>query len=410
MPRLRKRVAVTGLGIITSNAQNVSEFHHSLRHGISGIKEVTHFDAGEYRNSRAGVITEFDARRFGVDDSLDRASQLALVSAKEAVADAALKLEGELRHRAAVCLGTSLGGMLSHMQRLRDDYRAEGDGSSFLGTWRDVIGVPSSQIANLLCQHFDVRGGHASVVTACAAGSNSISIGVDFIRQGRCEVVLACAVDPLTEISLSGFNILMALSRTSNRPFDRNRDGLLVGEGAGTLVLEEYDRALARGARIYGEILGYGLSNDGYHPTQPDPEAGGARRAILRALADAGRQPADMGYINAHGTATRYNDLMELKAISSVYGERAARIPISSIKSMIGHTLGAAGTLEAIATVLALHHKFLPPTVNFQTAIEGFDFDFVPQSRPAPELATASSHSFGFGGNAACLVFGAHAA
>jgi 3-oxoacyl-[acyl-carrier-protein] synthase II len=409
MPRPR-RVAVTGLGIITSNARTVPEFHHSLRHGISGIKEVTHFDAGEYRNSRAGVIADFDPRRSGVDESLDRASQLALVSAREAVADAALRLEGEDRYRAAVCLGTSLGGMLSHMHRLREDYRAQGEASSFLGTWRDVIGVPSSQIASLLCRHFDARGGHASVVTACAAGSNSISIAVDFIRQGRSDVVLASAVDPLTEISLSGFNILMALSRTSNRPFDRNRDGLLVGEGAGTLVLEEYGRAVARGARIYGEVLGYGLSNDGYHPTQPDPEAGGARRAILRALADAGREPEDMGYINAHGTATRYNDLMELKAISSVYGERAARIPISSIKSMIGHTLGAAGTLEAIATVLALHHQFLPPTVNFQTAIEGFDFDFVPESRPAPGLATASSHSFGFGGNAACLVFGAHAA
>jgi 3-oxoacyl-[acyl-carrier-protein] synthase II len=410
MPRLCRRVAVTGLGIITSNARNVAEFHHSLREGISGIKEITRFDTGEYRNSRAGVIADFRASEFGVDEALDRASQLALVSAKEAMADADLRLDEPLRNRTAVCLGTSLGGMVSHLQRLREDYEQQGDDSTFLGTWRDVVGVPASQIASLLCEYFDLRGGHASVVTACAAGSNSISIGVDLIRQGRCDVVLASAVDPLTEISLSGFNILMALSRSSSRPFDRNRDGLLVGEGAGTLILEEYERAVARGARIYGEILGYGLSNDGYHPTQPDPEAGGACRAILRALADAGREPGDMDYINAHGTATRYNDLMELKAITSVYGERAFRIPISSIKSMIGHTLGAAGTLEAIATLLALHHKFLPPTINFQSAIEGFDYDFVPHSRPAPGLTTASSHSFGFGGNAACLIFGAHAA
>jgi 3-oxoacyl-(acyl-carrier-protein) synthase len=205
---------------------------------------------------------------------------------------------------------------------------------------------------------------------------------------------------------MSGFNILMALSRSVSRPFDRNRDGLAIGEGAATLILEEYEHAQARGARIYGEILGYGLSNDGYHPTQPDPEAGGARRAILRALDDAGLEPEAIDYINAHGTSTQYNDLMELKAISSVYGEHARSVPISSIKAMVGHTLGAAGTIEAVATILALYDKFLPPTINFENAIEGYPYDFVPVGRAAADLRKAFSHSFGFGGAAACLVFG----
>jgi 3-oxoacyl-[acyl-carrier-protein] synthase II len=404
----RRRVAVTGLGIITSNGKSVPEFTKSLRNGVSGIGPVTHFDMNDYRSSRAGVISDFDPSRYRLDPAMDRADQLALVAAREAMTDSGIAVEGRAAQRACVSVGTSLGGMLSHLRRIRRQYEEDGD-TSFTGTWADVVGMPAPHIGSLLSREFGFKGGHASVVTACAAGSNSISIGVDLIRYDRADVVLACAVDPLTEISLSGFNILMALSRTASRPFDRDRDGLVVGEGAGALVLEDYERALASGRRIYAEISGYGLSNDGYHPTQPDPEAGGARRAILRALQDADCAPEDMGYINAHGTATRYNDLMELKAISSVYGERARQIPISSIKSMIGHTLGAAGTLEAIATVLALYHRFLPPTVNFERPIDGFDFDFVPQSRSAPGLTIASSHSFGFGGNAACLVIRAAA-
>jgi 3-oxoacyl-[acyl-carrier-protein] synthase II len=243
------------------------------------------------------------------------------------------------------------------------------------------------------------------VVTACSAGTNSIAVAVDWIRQDRADVVIASATDPLCELSFSGFNILMALSPTKSRPFDRDRDGLVVGEGGGTLILEEYEHAVARGAHIYAEISGYGLSNDAYHPTQPDPEAGGACRAIRRALDDAAITPAQVNYINAHGTATRYNDEMELRAVSTVYGDLMQQVPISSIKSMIGHTLGAAGTIEAIATVLALEHGFLPPTINTSNPVEGYTYDFVPQSRGST-LQNACSHSFGFGGNATCLVIG----
>ena len=231
-------------------------------------------------------------------------------------------------------------------------------------------------------------------------------MGVDWIREDRADVVIASATDPLCELSFSGFNILMALSPTRCRPFDRDRDGLVIGEGAGTLVLEEEEHARRRGATIHAELAGYGLSNDAYHPTQPDPDAGGACRAIRRALSDARVVPAQIDYINAHGTATRYNDDTELKAVASIYGKRMADIPISSIKSMVGHTLGAAGTIEAVATVLAVKHGFLPPTVNTKIGVNGYEYDFVPEARDAPWLRYACSHSFGFGGNAACLVIG----
>jgi 3-oxoacyl-[acyl-carrier-protein] synthase II len=400
----RRRIAVTGLGICVSNGANLPEFRRSLFAGVSGIKAVSDFDVAGYRNTCAGVIADLGAEADGLGSGLDRACRIALVSAREAVRDAGLEIDAELRYRSAVCVGTSLGGMLGHVKRMRAAYAANPD-TDFADPYDDVLDIPPCQIASLLCAQFGIRGGNATVVTACAAGSNSIAVAMDMIRHDRADVVLATATDPLCELSYSGFSILMALSPTVSRPFDRNRDGLVVGEGGGTLVLEEYEHAVARGARIYAEISGYGLSNDAYHATQPDPEAGGACRAIRRALLDAGLEPGDIDYINAHGTSTRYNDLMELKAVTTVYGEAVRRIPISSIKAMIGHTMGAAGTVEAIATVLALYHRFLPPTINFVAPMDEYAYDFVPVGRAASTLDAACSHSFGFGGNAACLIF-----
>lgn len=400
----RRRVVVTGLGICVSNGRDIPEFLRNCFSGVSGIRPVVDFDVAGYRNGHAGEIPAGGVDVQPGDAGLDRATQIALASTREALADAALTIEGDLRFRSAVSVGTSLGGMRAHVKRMREEHVNDAQ-TAFEGPYDDVLGITPCQIANTLCQRFGVRGGNACVVTACAAGSNSIAVGIDMIRQGRADVVLATATDPLCEISFSGFNILMALTTTLSRPFDRTRDGLVVGEGGGTLVLEELEHALARGARIYAELGGYGLSNDAYHPTQPDPEAGGACRAIRRALEDAGLRSTDIHYINAHGTATRYNDQMELKAVSTVYGDAMQGIPMSSIKSMIGHTLGAAGTVEAIATVLALHHALLPPTINMVSPVEEYAYDFVPVGRSASRLDAACSHSFGFGGNAACLVF-----
>jgi 3-oxoacyl-[acyl-carrier-protein] synthase II len=400
---VRRRVVVTGLGICAANGASIAEFRSSLMRGVVGVREITDFDARGYRNSNAGVVKESMQGLRAEDEGLDRASILALRSAYEAMADSALEIDDAVAHRTMVAVGTSLGGMHGHVRRMRRDFEAE-PATRFDGPYDDILDLPPCQIANLLCHRFGARGGNSTVVTACSAGSNSIAVALDWIRQDRADVVIASATDPLCELSFSGFNILMALSPTASRPFDRDRDGLVVGEGGGTLILEDYEHAVKRGARIYAEITGYGLSNDAYHPTQPDPQAGGASRAIRRALEDAGIGPADVNYINAHGTATRYNDEMELRAVTSVYGELLASIPISSIKSMVGHTLGAAGTIEAIATVLALADGFLPPTVNTTVPVEGYQYDFVPQARTAAGLVNACSHSFGFGGNAACLV------
>lgn len=399
----RKRVVITGLGVCVAGASNVAEFYRNLVNGVSGVGPITDFDVDGYRSQRAGVVTGLANGIETGDADLDRAYQLVLKSTGEALADAELTIDPALALRTAVCIGTSLGGMHSHVKRMRDDFDAQRD-TEFDRAYPDLLEIPPCQIANLVGHRIGARGGNATVVTACSAGSNSIAVAMDWIREGRADVVVAGASDPLCELSYSGFNILMALSPTSSRPFDRNRDGLVVGEGGGTLILEEYEHALARGAHIYAELTGYGLSNDGYHQTQPDPEAGGAVRAIQRALDDASLTPMNIDYINAHGTATKYNDQMELRAISRVYGAAMADVPVSSIKSMIGHTLGAAGTIEAIATVLALKHKFLPPTINSQERVEEYEYDFVPQARTVDGLTNACSHSFGFGGNAACLV------
>ncbi|MGA7219328.1 MAG: beta-ketoacyl-[acyl-carrier-protein] synthase family protein [Candidatus Sulfotelmatobacter sp.] len=403
-PTNRPRVVVTGLGVLTSNAGNVPEFIASLRGGVSGIKPIRCFDAKSYCNNSAGVIYDLHPEDYGVEEDRDRTEQMLMIAAEQAVRDSEIEFDYALGLRSAVTLGSSIGGWNAYIETLKLEH-LENPATRFDGPYPCMEDIPPCRLAAKLCDRFGIMGGTVSTVTACAAGANSIACGIDMIRLGRCDVVLAAAVDPLCELSFSGFNILMAMTSSSSRPFDRNRDGLLVGEGSGALVLEELKHALARNAKIYCEIPGYGLSNDAYHATQPDPEAGGACRAISRALFDADVSPRQINYINAHGTSTKYNDLMELKAIQKIYGKDAYGIPISSIKSMIGHTLGAAGTIEAVATVLALHHRFLPPTINFSDAIEGFDYDFVPQSRATEQANLMSSHSFGFGGSSACILF-----
>lgn len=400
----RRRIAVTGLGSYVPNGRNIAEFRSNLFAGVDGIREITEFDATEYRSSRGGVIESREHEEIDLDPRCDRACQLALVAAREALTDSGLTLDGELAWRTAVSVGSSLGGMLNHERSLRTHHRNGGEGPPE-DLYGDVLEIPPCQIAGFLAREFGVYGGSATVVTACAAGGGSIAAGADMIRHGRADVVIAVGTEPFSMLAYSGFNILMALSPGLCRPFDRNRTGLTVGEGAGALVLEEWGHAAQREAHVHAELSGYGLSNDAYHPTQPDPEGGGAVRAILRALRDAGRRPEEVGYVNAHGTATRHNDSMEIAAMSKVYGEAAKRIPVSSIKPLVGHTLGAAGTIEAIATILAVEDQYLPPTRNHQTPEEACDYDFVPEGRPEPGLEVACSHSFGFGGNAAVLVF-----
>lgn len=397
-------IVVTGLGIFAANGRDVEEFTKNLFAGVPGVREIPDLDTSAYRTSRAAIIAREDLEPAADEQGLDRTTLLALRATRQAVADADLRIAGALRYRTAVTVGSSQGGMQNYETiLLRSLGAAAPDLTADLD--REILRLPPCRLATFLARTFDARGGSSTIVTACSAGSNAITVGADLIRCGRADVVLANGTEPFGILAFSGFNVLMALSRTHSRPFDRHRDGLIIGEGAGTVVLESAAHARRRGARVYATLAGYGLSNDAFHATRPDPEAGGAYRAISRGLADAGVGPEAVSYINAHGTATRHNDMMELKAIERVYGARAASIPISSIKPLVGHTLGAAGTVEAIATILALYHAQLPPTVNFETPEEGYAYDFVPAGRAAAAIRYACSHSFAFGGNAACLVF-----
>lgn len=399
----RHRVVVTGLGVITANARDVETFATALQNGVSGLGPVTSLSMDDYVSNQGGQVPDAFLPADIVAVNLDRATKLTLVAAQQAMEDAQVQLDRDSRKRSAVSLGSSLGGWASYYSDRRDQHH------QILGAEQrcdqSLINLSPSRIADYLCRCFGIAGGHSCTVNACAAGATAIALAVDMIRTGKRDIVLTCATDPLSPISFSGFNVLMALTPSTNRPFDRGRDGIAIGEGSGALVLESLEHAQQRNASIYCEISGYGLSSDAYHATRPDPEAGGACRAILRALDDAHLHPEDIDYINAHGTGTQYNDLMELVAIRRIYGERAAQIPISSIKPMVGHTLGAAGVVEAVATVLSMHRRFLPPTLNHQVPMEGYEFDFIPMPRTNVECRTMASHSFGFGGNAACVLF-----
>jgi 3-oxoacyl-[acyl-carrier-protein] synthase II len=400
----RRICVVTGIGVLAANGANVSEFANNLRGGVSGISPVTAFSTTSYCTSGAGVVRRIPGDPGSESKDLDRATHLAVCAANQAVNDSQVVLPFVDPSRVATTVGTSLGGWGTYLDALRRESSADSDTAEKSST--DCIPeVSPAQIASFISDYFGISGGSLTTTTACAAGSNAISLAMDLIRQDRCDLVVSVASDPLCELSYSGFNVLLAMTSGLCRPFDRDRAGLVVGEGAGAIIVEEKGHALARNAHIYCELAGYGLSNDAHHATQPDPEAGGACRAIRRALLDADADASEVCYINAHGTSTKYNDLMELTAINKIYGKRASTIPISSIKSMIGHTLGAAGMIEAVATILALDQSFLPPTINHLSAIPDFQYDFVPVSRPFQHKGLLASHSFGFGGNAVCLLF-----
>lgn len=396
------RVVVTGLGVISSIAADLPSYLEALRRGESGMRTIESFDTSGYRVDFAGEIKGFDleARRLARLQELDRSVQLGVAVSYEALADAGLRITEALAKRMGVAIGTSLGGTLSldkHIEQERALSAEESDPAL-------VLAIPQSTTAGFIAKEFGLLGPLSTVATACAAGTNSIGYAFDVIRHGEADVMLAGGVDPLSRLSFSGFGTLKSLTRSKVRPFDRDRDGLALGEAASVVVLERLDHALERGAPIYAEVLGYGLSNDAYHATSPDPNGGGAIRSMRQALEQAGLRPEQVDYINAHGTSTPYNDQMEAIAIKAVFGDQAESIPISSTKSMIGHTLGTAGSIEFLTCALALQHQFLPPTINFENPIADFEFDFVPNvSRPAA-IEVALSNSFAFAGNTASIV------
>jgi 3-oxoacyl-[acyl-carrier-protein] synthase II len=409
-----RRVVVTGLGALSPVGNNAEEFWSSLVQGRSGVGPITKFDTEGYPTRIAGEVRNFDPLNF-VDKKdarrLDPYLQYAVASSVLAVQDAALDTGKVDSTRFGVLIGSGIGGITTLLESHRNLLEKGPDRVSPFFIPMLIVNMASG----LVSIRFGARGPNSSVVTACATGNHAIGDSFKIIQRGDADVMIAGGSEAIiVPLTIAGFCSMKAMSTRNDeptkamRPFDATRDGFVCGEGAGILVLELLEHALARDARIYAEIVGYGMTGDAHHMTAPDPEGDGAARAMAMAVRDAGLEPSAIGYINAHGTSTPYNDKFETLAIKSVFGEHARRLAVSSTKSMTGHLLGAAGGVEAIATVLALHHGVLPPTINYETPDPECDLDYIPNQARKQHVEVALSNAFGFGGTNATLAFRAY--
>lgn len=403
----QNRVVVTGLGTVNAIAGSVPEFSRALQAGRCGIGPVDVFDTTEHRTHNGGQIPDFTPRKLIPRcyslKRMSRADCMAMAATIEALSDAGLfPVPDRLRGEMGVVIGGGAGGMLECEAVYRDYLLGAGRGVAY--SRFASFGCASS--ADRIASQLQVMGPKTTFMTACSSGATAIGYARDLIRAKLAPVVICGGTEPLCRITYAAFNALQAVDPEYCKPFDKNRQGLSLGEGSGILILEALSHARERGALIYGEVLGYGVSCDAHHMTAPDPEGAGAALAMGRALEDAGVSTEAVDYINAHGTATPANDLMETKAIKAVFGRRAYRIPVSSTKSMIGHTLGAAGAIEGVAALLAIHHRFIPPTIHHQTPDPQCDLDFVTDGARASDVSIVLSNSFAFGGNNTVVVFG----
>ena len=409
-----RRVVVTGLGTLSPVGNTADEFWSSLLQGRSGVGLITKFDTTGYPTRIAGEVRNFDPLNF-VDKKearrLDPYLQYAIASSALAVQDAAIdtgKVDGT---RFGVLIGSGIGGITTLLESHRNLLEKGPDRvSPFF-----IPMLIANMASGLVSMRFGAKGPNSAVVTACATGNHAIGDSFKIIQRNDADVMIAGGSEAIiVPLTIAGFCSMKAMSTRNDeptkamRPFDATRDGFVAGEGAGILVLESLEHALARDARIYAEIVGYGMTGDAHHMTAPDPEGDGAARAMAAAVRDAGLDVGAVGYINAHGTSTQYNDKFETIAIKRVFGEHARRLAVSSTKSMTGHLLGAAGGVEAIATVLALHHGILPPTINYETPDPDCDLDYVPNQARKQNVEVALSNAFGFGGTNATLAFRAY--
>jgi 3-oxoacyl-[acyl-carrier-protein] synthase II len=406
-----RRVVLTGLGALTPIGNTAEELWTGLTEGRSGIGPITKFDATAYDTRIAGEIKNFDPLAF-VDKKearrLDPYLQYAIASSVMAVGDAGLdptRVDGE---RFGVMIGSGIGGITTLLEGEKVRETKGPDRVSPFVIPMLIINMASG----LVSMRFGAKGPNSSVVTACATGNHAIGDAFRIIQRDDADVMIAGGAEAIiVPLTIAGFCAMKAMStrnddpQKASRPFDAGRDGFVCGEGAGIVVLESLEHARRRDARIYAEIIGYGMTGDAHHMTAPDPEGDGAARAMARALKDARLTPSDVGYVNAHGTSTPYNDRFETVAIKRVFGDHARKLAVSSTKSMTGHLLGAAGGVEAIATALALHHGLLPPTINYETPDPDCDLDYVPNQARKQDVDVALSNAFGFGGTNATLVF-----
>lgn len=408
---MSKRVVVTGMGCISPVGNTVQETWDSLLAGKSGAGPITLFDASRHKTRFAAEVKGFDAVSvFGNREArrMDRFTQFATVAALEALEQSGLKIDDTNRDRIGVLTGTGIGGIgtimdQAELMRERGPERV----SPFL-----VPMMISDSAAGMLAIRFGARGPNMALATACASGNNAIGEAMEMIRRGSADVMIAGASEgALVPLAMAGMNVMGALSTrnddplASSRPFEKDRDGFLMGEGAGILILESLEHAQARGANILCELSGYGTTDDAHHISAPAENGAGAAMSMKHALEDAGLQVTDIGYINAHGTSTPLNDKSETAAIRTVFGEQAYKIPISSTKSMTGHLLGASGAVEAVFSILAIREGIIPATINYQTPDPECDLDYVPNQPRKVEIKHAISNSFGFGGHNATLVF-----
>jgi 3-oxoacyl-[acyl-carrier-protein] synthase II len=408
------RVVVTGLGALTPIGNTADEFWSSLVQGRSGVGPITKFDPTDYPTRIAAEVRNFDPLDF-VDKKdarrLDPYLQYAVACAAMAVQDAALDTSKVDATRFGVLIGSGIGGISTLLDTHRTLLEKGPDRVSPFFIPMMIINMASG----LVSMRFGAKGPNSSVVTACATGNHAIGDSFKIVQRGDADVMIAGGAEAIVvPLTIAGFCAMKAMSTRNDepakamRPFDANRDGFVCGEGAGVLILESLEHAQARDARIFAEIVGYGMTGDAHHMTAPEPEGEGAARAMTAALRDGGLDAGSVGYINAHGTSTPYNDKFETLAIKRVFGEHARRLAVSSTKSMTGHMLGAAGGVEAIATALALHHGVLPPTINYETPDPDCDLDYVPNQARKQDVDVALSNAFGFGGTNASLAFRAY--
>jgi 3-oxoacyl-[acyl-carrier-protein] synthase II len=408
-----KRVVVTGIGALTPLGNNLEDYWNGLINGVSGADLITQFDASKFRTKFACEVKGFDPTQF-LDKKearkIDRFAQFALVASDQALADAGLNQENINPDRSGVIFASGIGGIITFQNEVSDF--AKGDGTPRFNPFfipKMILDMAASQIS----MRHNLRGPLYAVVSACASSSNAMIDAFDNIRLGKADIMVTGGTEAvITEAGVGGFNAMKAMSErnndpaTASRPYDKERDGFVLGEGSGVIILEELEHALARGAKIYCEIAGGGATGDAHHITAPHPEGLGAKNAMLAALKDAGMKPEDIDYVNTHGTSTPLGDGAEIKAIQDVFGAHAYNINISSTKSMTGHCLGAAGAVEAIAAIMSIVHGIVPPTINHFTDDPELDskLNFTFNTAQKRTVNAALSNTFGFGGKNACVI------
>ncbi|YCA44346.1 beta-ketoacyl-ACP synthase II [Bacillus sp. JZ8] len=407
---MKRRVVVTGVGALTPLGNDAKTSWENAIKGVSGIGELTRVDKEEFSAKVAAEVKDFEVEKY-MDRrearKMDRFTQYAVAASLMAVEDAKLKITEEIAPNVGVWIGSGIGGMETFENQFTT---LTEKGARRVSPFFVPMMIPD-MAAGQVSIALGAKGFNSCTVTACATGTNSIGDAFKVIQRGDADAMVTGGTEaPITRMSLAGFCANKALStnpdpKTACRPFDSDRDGFIMGEGAGILVLEELEHALARGAHIYAEIVGYGATGDAHHITAPAPGGEGGARAMRMALENAGLKPEDIDYINAHGTSTEYNDKYETMAIKEVFGEHAKKLAISSTKSMTGHLLGAAGGIEAIFSVKTIEDSIIPPTINYQTPDEDCDLDYVPNEARSQEVNAVLSNSLGFGGHNATLIF-----